>query len=120
MSPKLAFSSAGLSNDFDEVHCVPCTANPGGLEDTGWTNIEDAPIAAEQGATGRTEHDDVVSTEGDAVVTPRRIPEPRKPVPDVVARHNLTNLPHASWCSHRVAARRTNNPLLQKENPFVA
>ena len=36
----------------------------GDVEDTGWTNIEDAPIAAEHGAGGRIEHNDVVTADG--------------------------------------------------------
>ena len=90
----------------------------GDLEDTGWIDIEDAPIAAEHGATGRNEQDAVVTTEGFGVIVPRKVPEPRTPAPDVVARHNLTHLPYASWCPHCVAARRANNPHFQTEESY--
>ena len=87
----------------------------GDVEDIGWTNIEDAPIAAEHGASGRTERDDVVTADGECVVIHRGAPEPKTPAPDVVARHNLTHLPYAAWCPHCAAARRADNPHFQSE-----
>ena len=90
----------------------------GDEEDIGWTNIGDAPIAAEHGAAGRNEPEEVVTTEGECVVMPRKVMEPKTPAPDVVARHNLTHLPYAAWCPHCVAARRANNPHFQNETSF--
>ena len=90
----------------------------GDLDDTGWTNIEDAPIAAEHGVRRRSEHDDVVTTEDDAVAMHRRAPEPKTAAPDVVARHKMTNLPYASCCPHCLAARRANNTHFQTEESF--
>ena len=88
------------------------------FEDTGWVNIEDASIEAEHGQSGRTDHDDVVTEEGECVVIPRGIPAPKTPSPDAVARHNLTHLPYAAWCPHCVAARRANNPHFRTEESF--
>ena len=86
----------------------------GDIKDIGWNNVEDAPIAVDRSETGRhTDPEEVVTTEGDCVVIPRGVPEPKVPAPDIVARHNLTHLPYAAWCPHCVEARRANNPHFQ-------
>ena len=79
------------------------------LDEGGWNNLEDAPIEAVHDEAGRVDPDVVETTDGDCVVIPRGVPEPKAPSPEAVARHNLTHLPYASWCPHCVAARRANN-----------
>ena len=61
---------------------------------------------------------EAVATEGECVISPRGAPEPQTPAPDVVARHNLTDLPYASWCLHCLAARRSNNSHSRREESF--
>ena len=90
------------------------------VEDVGWQNVEDAPVSVERGEIGRDgrEPEVVATSDGECVVIPRCAPEPKTPAPDVVARHNLTHLPYASWCPHCVAARRANNPHVRREESF--
>ena len=113
----------------EELLCLPCNEplspsifmmrDSGGDEDQGWQNVEDAPISVERGENMRAADPDVVTTsDGECVQRPRAVPEPRTPSPDLVARHNLTHLPYASWCPHCVAARRANNPHFQREETF--
>lgn len=74
----------------------------------------------ERGEIGRDGREPkvVATSDGECVVIPRCAPEPKTPAPDVVARHNLTHLPYASWCPHCVAARRANNPHFRREESF--
>ena len=72
--------------------------------------------------TARVVDDEVVSADdGKAYQNPVCIPCPPTPSPQLVARHNLTHLPYASWCPHCVAARRANSPhksLSTADRPF--
>ena len=86
-------------------------------EDVGWNNVEEAPIGVERGESVRAnvEPETVTTSEGECVQVPRGAPAPSTPAPDVVARHNLTHLPYASWCPHGVAARWANIPHFRRE-----
>ena len=53
--------------------------------------------------------DEYVDTDDEeGFICPPCVPEPKEPLPEDVARHNLTHIPYRSWCPHCVAARRNN------------
>ena len=82
----------------------------GGLcDEEGWESIGDAPLIAAGDEQTMLEPDDIIDADEDSVVQAGKpLPEPMVPTPAQVAAHNLTHLPHRSWCPHCVRARRPN------------
>ena len=87
------------------------------VEDVGWQTVGGALRMVEPGAVARDgrEPEVVATSNGECVAVPRCAPEPKTPSLHVVASNNLTHLPYAAWCPHRVAARHANHPLTSGE-----
>ena len=100
----------------------PCIfmTNAGGGGDGSYGRPEEGQLGVDRSEIGGDgkEQGVVVQSDGEAVQVPRCIPCPRTPYPDVVARHSLTHLPYASWCSDGLAARRASKPNFQKDEAF--
>ena len=91
--------------------------NAGGGGDGSYDRREEGPLGVDRREIGRDnrEPEVVVRSDGEAAQVPRCMPCPRTPHPNDVVRHNLTNLPYANWCPHCLAAKRANNPHVQKD-----
>ena len=74
----------------------PDSSDPVPAEESGWADLESAPIAAEVSsdpkAASREDADDVVDDGGDAVQLPRGIPPPPEPTAEEVAQVSETQI----------------------------